>query len=128
MTDLPPGAIACALDLVGAVRDRDPHRTAHTLRHAARTDGWEALAVSLAAMVDDTRTVRELLDWCSDTVDRADVQAWRRSLTDRECRDYHAAYERGERDPEVVDGHREFDRRRCARKRRKSARALRVAA
>jgi hypothetical protein len=52
-------ALPDALALIGAVRDRDPDRS-HRVLASADTD---AVAVVLAAMVDDSREVRELLRW-----------------------------------------------------------------
>lgn len=52
-------AIPVALELVGAVRDLGPEDVAEIM---ARAD-MPALAVALAAMVDDTRSPRELLSW-----------------------------------------------------------------
>ena len=124
MTDLPPGAVACALELVGAVRDRDAAQVAHTLRNAAGHDGLEALAVTLAAMVDDERPLNELLAWCT-PAHADDVLAWRRALTDKQCRDYRNAYNGGNREPETVDGKREWERRASAKQRRRAARTLR---
>lgn len=125
MSDLPPLALACALELVGAVREQDPDMVAHTLRNAAATDGLDALAVCLAAMVDDTRTLSELLAW---TDQHPDTEAWRRSLTDDDCRRYRNAWGRGDRAPDVVDGYREFERRRVRKVRRTTSRRLRSAA
>ena len=127
MTDLPPHSIACALDLVGAVRDRDPDLVAHTLRVASGLDGLEALAVTLAAMVDDEKSLPDLLAWCSPTREE-DVMAWRRALTDAQCRDYRNAYLSGNRDEEVVDGKREWERRTSRRQRRKAANEFREVA
>lgn len=121
---LPPHAIACALELVGAVRDRHPNQVAHTLRSAEKVDGLAALAVTLAAMVDDSRTVEQLLAWTTNQ----DVIAWRKSLTDVQCREYRNAYLRGYRTQDVLDGYREFGRRHAARKRKKASQRLRSVA
>jgi hypothetical protein len=126
MTDLPPASVACALELVGAVRDYDQAKVAHTLRTAANLDGLEALAVTLAAMVDDERTLTELLAWCSPSRDD-DVRAWRRALTDEQCRDYRNAYLGGDRCEETVDGKREWERRATAKQRKRVGRQLRAA-
>lgn len=124
MDTLPPHSVVCALELVGAVRDHHPNHVAQAIRSAEKVDGLEALAVTLAAMVDDSQTVEQLLAWTTD----GDIQAWRRSLTDRQCRDYRNAYLRGYRTQDVLDGYREFGRRHAARQRKKAAQKLRSAA
>jgi hypothetical protein len=126
MTDLPRMSIAAALELVDAVRLQDAGMVAHTLRLAAGADGLEALCVSLAAMVDDSKSVSELLAWTDPPHHDADVMAWRHQLTDQQCRDYRNAYNAGNRDPEVVDGKREAERRNSRKQRMKRARQLRA--
>ena len=122
--DLPPHALACALELVDAVRCHSPAAVAHTLRQAAARDGLEALAVALAAMVDDDKSLDELLSW-NDNGESVDVNAWRNSLTDAQCRDYHALWFSGRRDPDVADGEREYQKRRARRRRRAEQRHAR---
>jgi hypothetical protein len=126
MTDLPPHSVACALELVGAVHDHDHDLVAHTVRNAAANDGLEALAVCLAAMVDDERTVNQLLAW-NDHPGR-DVTAWRYALTDEECRHFRNAYNGGDRSPDVADGNREFYKRAKRRAVRRMSKNLRSVA
>jgi hypothetical protein len=52
-------ALPDALALIGAVRDRDPSRSHRVLSTSDR----DAVCVVLAAMVDDSREVRDLLRW-----------------------------------------------------------------
>jgi hypothetical protein len=127
MTDLPRMSIAAALELVDAVRLHDPAMVAHTLRSATAADGLEALCVTLAAMVDDTKPVGELLAWTDPPHRDQDVIAWRNQLTDEQCRDYRNAYQSGNRDPEVVDGNRECEARYSRKQRMRRARQLRAA-
>lgn len=111
--ELPPAAIEQALALVGAVHDVDQDATAAALDAIAAGD-WRAVAVTLAAFVDDAKSVPELLAW-NDSPHAVDVRAWRRALSDAECRAYARAYKRGERSPEIEDGYREWDARRKRR-------------
>lgn len=110
--NLPDASITAAQLLVGAVRDHDAERVAEIVAGA----DLPALVVTLAAMVDDSRTVKQLLAWndkdCGEDGEGWDRMVWRRNLTEEQCKALHADFVRGERGPDVEDGQREYQRRR----------------
>jgi hypothetical protein len=109
------GAVPVALELVDAVRRWDRRDVEHVLKTADLT----AVAVVLAAMVDDGRTVEEMLGWVAQFPVECD--GW----TYAELLDAHAQHEahrvRGLDSPgHVREGERVYQRLR-ARRRRASA-------
>lgn len=110
MNTLPPAAITTAQRIIGAVRDLDADAIAELV---AQADA--AVIVALAAMIDDTRTPRELLAWTDGGPEH--VLEWRRGLTDQQCKDYAALFKAGDKEPETIDGYREWDRRRGLKRR-----------
>lgn len=104
--NLPPEAITTAQLLVGAVRAHDADAARELLDGA----DLHALAVTLAAFVDDSKTPAELLAWNDGP--QWDRMVWRRNLTDDDCLEHHRDFARGRRGQDVEDGEREYQRRR----------------
>lgn len=107
-----------ATRLVSAVRD-DVDETHAILERCTTVEELHALAVVLACMVPEDRTVTQLLAWTHGEKPQAG-RVW--SEVDR--RSAHSAYARGERTPAVVEGERAYQRAR--RRDRPSSRQLRV--
>lgn len=111
MTANPDGrvqsALPLAVQLVGAVRDRDPDSVATLLADA----DMPALAVTLAAMVDDDQRVAELLAWTAYDVrltPTCDPALDRSPATTRAVHGTRSRYNRGCRGAGCVRAEREY--------------------
>ncbi len=107
-------ALPLALELVGAVRDHD----SRTVEHVLDVADVPALAVVLAAMVDETKTPRELLQWVDDAHDPQ--SGWHRGL--RRAHTLYGIYRRrGAQMPAVVlEGERLYQREKKRQQRAKA--------